>query len=116
MLVLTVLNFALPNHHLFVWTAIGISSVTAILVGTTRNAPRRRAPWFLLAAAVACLVAGDIAAELLIRVFHQPDPFPSIADVFYLTMYVLIAVGMIWLYRTGTVRPSASWRRGGRRC
>src|SRR6185295_10789686 len=82
--------------------------VAAILVGTARNAPRRRAPWFLLAAAVGCLVAGDITAELLIRVFHQPDPFPSIADVFYLTMYVLIAVGMIWLYRTGTVRRDIS--------
>jgi diguanylate cyclase (GGDEF)-like protein/PAS domain S-box-containing protein len=108
MLVLTVLNFALPNQHLFVWTAIGISSVSAILVGTARNAPRRGAPWYLLAAGVACLIAGDITADLLIRVFHQPDPFPSIADVFYLTMYVLIAVGMVWLYRSGTVRREIS--------
>ena len=44
MLLITVLNFALPNQHLFVWTTIGVSSVTAILVGTARNAPRRRAP------------------------------------------------------------------------
>jgi len=44
MLVLTVLNFALPNQHLFVWTAIGISSVSAILVGTARNAPRPKNP------------------------------------------------------------------------
>src|SRR5262245_10593585 len=108
MLVLTALNFALPDQHLFVWTAIGISSVTAIMVGTIRNAPRRRAPWYLLAAGVACLIAGDITADLLIRVFHQPDPFPSIADVFYLTMYVLIAAGMIWLYRSGTVRREIS--------
>jgi hypothetical protein len=108
MLLLTVLNFALPNQHLFVWTAIGISSVTAIVVGTARNAPRRRAPGSCWPPRSACLVAGDITAELLIRVFHQPDPFPSIADVFYLTMYVLIAVGMIWLYRTGTVRRDIS--------
>src|SRR5574342_395760 len=104
MLILAVVVFLLPSQHLFIWTAIGLSSVAAIVTGTWRNSPRRRAPWLLLAAAVACLVAGDLSADLLVRVFHQVDPFPSVADVFYLTMYVLIALGMIGLYRLGVVR------------
>jgi PAS domain S-box-containing protein len=108
MLILTVANFALPSQHVFIWTAIGLSSVAAIVYGTIRNAPRRRSPWLLLALAVLCLIVGDLTADVLIRVFDQPDPFPSIADVFYLAMYVLIALGMIWLYRLGTVRRDAA--------
>jgi PAS domain S-box-containing protein len=108
MLTLTVANFVLPSQHIFIWTAIGLSSVAAIIYGTIRNAPRRRSPWLLLALAVLCLIAGDLSADLLIRLFDQPDPFPSIADVFYLTMYLLIALGMIWLYRLGTVRRDAA--------
>ncbi len=104
MLVLTVLDFALPGQHVFIWTAIGLTSVCAIVYGTIRNRPRRRGPWFLLAAAVLSLIFGDLSADLLIRVFHQSDPFPSVADVFYLTMYLLIAVGMVWLYRLGVVQ------------
>jgi PAS domain S-box-containing protein len=108
MLILTVANFVLPAEHPFIWTAIGLSSVAAIVYGTIHYAPRRRAPWFLLALAVLCLIAGDLSADLLVRVFNQPDPFPSIADVFYLVMYLLIALGMMWLYRLGTVRRDAA--------
>jgi diguanylate cyclase (GGDEF)-like protein/PAS domain S-box-containing protein len=108
MALLAVANFALPNQHVFIWTAIGASSAAAILVGVRRNKPRRAGPWFLLAGAVACLIAGDLTADLLIRVFHQQDPFPSVADLFYLTMYLLIAGGMAWLYRLGVVRRDAA--------
>ena len=104
MLILTVAVFLVPSQHLYLWAAIGFSSVAAIVIGIRRNSPRRRAPWLLLAAAVLCLVAGDIAADLLVRVLHQVDPFPSVADVFYLTMYLLIALGMIGLYGLGMVR------------
>jgi PAS domain S-box-containing protein len=104
MLILAVAVFLFPSLYLFIWTAIGLSSVAAILAGTWRNSPRKRAPWVLLAAAVLCLVAGDLWADLLVWVFKVTDPFPSLADVFYLTMYGLIAVGMIGLYRLGVVR------------
>src|ERR1700755_384842 len=52
MVVLVTASFALPALHLVLWTAIGLSSVAAILVGVRLHRPRRRAPWFLLAAAV----------------------------------------------------------------
>src|SRR3954468_9845276 len=54
MAVLVIANFALPGLHLVLWSAIGYASVAAILLGVHLHRPRRRAPWLLLAAAVAC--------------------------------------------------------------
>ena len=108
MLLLVGLVFAVPSQHIFFWTPIGLTSACIIVYGTVRNRPRRRAPWLLLAAAVLCLVAGDLSDDLLVRVFHEANPFPSVADAFYLTMYVLIAVGMVWLYRLGVVQRDAA--------
>ena len=108
MAALAVASFAMPEQHLYIWAALGISCVAAMLVGVRRNRPRRSAPWFLLAGAAGCLVLGDFTADLLVQVFHQPDPFPSIADVFYLTMYPLVAAGMVGLYRLGVVRRDLS--------
>jgi PAS domain S-box-containing protein len=108
MLLLTALVFSVPSEHVFLWALIGLTSVCAIVYGTVRNRPRTRAPWFLLAAAVLCLVTGDQYDDVLVHYFHQANPFPSAADIFYLTMYVLIAVGMIWLYRLGVVQRDAT--------
>jgi PAS domain S-box-containing protein len=108
MLLLTALVFSVPSEHVFLWTPIGLTSVGAIVYGALRNHPRRRAPWLLLAAAVLCLVTGDLVDDVLTRVFNEPNPFPSVADIFYLAMYVLIAVGMTWLYRLGVVQRDAA--------
>ncbi|MEV6925351.1 EAL domain-containing protein [Dactylosporangium sp. NPDC051485] len=103
MAVLVIANFALPEFHLVLWSAIGYASVAAILVGVYLHRPRRRAPWLLLAAAVACFITGDLTADVLTRLMHRPG-FPSLADTFYLTMYALIAAALVWLYRLGVVR------------
>jgi diguanylate cyclase (GGDEF)-like protein/PAS domain S-box-containing protein len=103
MAILVIANFALPALHPVLWSAIGYGSAAAVLLGVHLHRPRRRAPWLLLAAAVACFVTGDLAADVLTRVLHRPG-FPSVADAFYLTVYVLIAAAMVWLYRLGVVR------------
>ncbi|MER7274128.1 EAL domain-containing protein [Dactylosporangium sp. NPDC000244] len=103
MAVLVIANFALPSLHPVLWSAIGCSSVAAILLGVHLHKPRKRAPWLLLAGAVACFITGDLIADVLTRLLHQSG-FPSLADAFYLTMYVLIAAALVWLYRLGVVR------------
>ncbi|GGM78878.1 putative bifunctional diguanylate cyclase/phosphodiesterase [Dactylosporangium sucinum] len=103
MAILVTANFALPGLHLVLWTAIGLASVAAILTGVRMHRPRRRAPWFLLAAAVGSFIAGDVTADVLTRLLHRQG-FPSMADFFYLTVYVLIAAALVWLYRLGVVR------------
>ncbi|MGI5242345.1 EAL domain-containing protein [Dactylosporangium sp. CA-139066] len=103
MAILVIANFALPAFHPILWSAIGYSSVAAILLGVHLHRPRRRAPWLLLAAAVGCFITGDLAADVLTRLLHRPGS-PSVADGFYLAMYGLIAAAFVWLYRLGVVR------------
>src|SRR3954454_3923934 len=103
MAVLVIATFALPDLHLVLWSAIGYASVAAILLGVHLHRPRRRAPWLLLAAAGACFIPGDLTADVLTRLLHRSG-FPSVADAFYLTVYVLVAAAMVWLYRLGVVR------------
>ncbi|HEY0933991.1 MAG TPA: hypothetical protein VGD91_09630, partial [Trebonia sp.] len=42
------------------WGLISLSGVTAVLAGLARNRPARRAPWVLLAAAMATFAAGQL--------------------------------------------------------
>jgi diguanylate cyclase (GGDEF)-like protein/PAS domain S-box-containing protein len=92
-----------PELHLYAWSVLGLSGTVAILVGVRRNRPRRVSPWYLLAASLFMFVAGDATMDFLVEVLGQEDPFPSIADVMYLTMYVLVAAAMVQLYRLGVV-------------
>ncbi|MDG6103394.1 EAL domain-containing protein [Dactylosporangium aurantiacum] len=103
MAALVAANFALPSLHLVLWSAIGGLSVAAIVTGVRINRPRRRAPWFLLAGAVASFITGDLIADVLTRVLDRQG-FPSVADGFYLAVYVLIAAALIGLIHIGVAR------------
>ncbi|GAA1512555.1 hypothetical protein GCM10009827_028640 [Dactylosporangium maewongense] len=100
MAALVAANFALPALHLILWSAIGLTSVAAILTGVHLHKPRRRAPWFLLAGAVASFITGDLIADVLTLVLDKRG-FPSVADGFYLAVYLLIAAAMVGLIRMG---------------
>ncbi len=65
--------------------------------------PRRRLPWVLLAAVVLLFSAGDATYNVLTEVLGQDNPYPSLADVFYLTMYPLLAAALLLFvrYRSG---------------
>ncbi len=64
------------------------------MAGLVLNRPARKAPWLLLAAALSCFAAGQlsflIAAQLQVAL-----PFPSFADVLYLSCYPLYAAGLL---------------------
>jgi diguanylate cyclase (GGDEF)-like protein/PAS domain S-box-containing protein len=76
------------------WGLISLSGVAAILAGVVLNRPARKVPWFLLAAALFSFGAGQvsflIAAQLRVVL-----PFPSFADVLYLSCYPLYAAGLL---------------------
>jgi diguanylate cyclase (GGDEF)-like protein/PAS domain S-box-containing protein len=95
--------FAFPHQHLLLWAPLGGSAVVATIVGVRRNRPASPAAWYLFAAAQACFICGDTTYNVLTDVLHRADPFPSLADAFYLPMYPLIALGLLALLRARTV-------------
>jgi len=89
------------------WGLISLSGVAAIVTGLVVNRPARKAPWILLAAALSCFAAGQlsflISAQLQVAL-----PFPSFADVLYLSCYPLYAAGLLifikWRSPSGDLR------------
>jgi len=94
-LVLTLLFFGLPHLHLLLWTALGLSSVVATVVAVILYRPRHVVAWCLLACAALSFIAGDTAYNVLTLYLGQVNPFPSIADGFYLLTYPLFAAGFV---------------------
>ena len=100
MAALTTADYAFPSWHMIIWGSIGVSGAAAIVVGVVRNRPRRKAPWLLLALALLAFTAGDVTYDILTEVLGQEDPFPSVADLFYLVMFLFFATGTLGLTRT----------------
>ena len=40
--------YAFGTHKLILWSAIGVTSAVAVIVGVVRNRPRRKLPWVLV--------------------------------------------------------------------
>ncbi|MGH2457224.1 MAG: diguanylate cyclase domain-containing protein, partial [Candidatus Limnocylindria bacterium] len=76
----------------------GMVAVAAILAGIRLHRPADPGPWVLLAAGLALSTVGDWTWVLLDRVWGI-EPFPSVADVFYLGGMVLTALAILLLLR-----------------
>ncbi|MGH3044115.1 MAG: sensor histidine kinase [Gaiellaceae bacterium] len=74
------------------------SSVFAVLAGIWIHRPARMLPWLLVAGGLASFVAGEITWHVYWFGLGQ-DPFPSLADLFYLAGYPLLAAGLLVLAR-----------------
>ncbi|HEY0814468.1 MAG TPA: EAL domain-containing protein [Pseudonocardia sp.] len=102
MLALTVAYYAFPAGHLILWSALALSSAGAIAAGVLWHRPGYRTPWWLLAIAVTVFAAGDTTYNVLTTVLGEANPFPSLADVFYLAMYPIMATGLVLFIRHRT--------------
>jgi signal transduction histidine kinase len=87
-----------PLGQNFVYDAIGLSAVVAIVLGIRIHRPGAAAAWYLIAAGQFLFVAGDVLWAVFEFALHI-DPFPSIADGFYLAGYPLLAAGVLKLVR-----------------
>jgi len=97
--VLTCLFYLFPAYASPLWTALGLSSVAATVVGVRLNRPRQPLAWYLLAAATLCVIAGNSWYNVLTQSMAQNNPFPSLADLFYLFTYPLLAAGIFVIIR-----------------
>jgi diguanylate cyclase len=80
----------------FGYAAIGLGSAACILAGIRLHRPARPLAWRLLAAGMAC---GAMANALwgVGFIMHRTEPRFSAVDVLYLTMYPLLAAGLVAL-------------------
>ncbi|MFB6440549.1 aminotransferase class I/II-fold pyridoxal phosphate-dependent enzyme [Streptomyces sp. NPDC056411] len=95
----TVVYLTVPAAHTLTWAVIGLGGVCAILLGIRLHRPAHAWPWLLLAAANLAFTAGDTTYNVLNTFFHEQNPFPSLADVFYLATYPLFAAGLLGFIR-----------------
>jgi PAS domain S-box-containing protein len=93
--------FAAPAWAALTWSAIGAISAGAILLGIRLYAPRRKGPWWLLAAGVLAMAAGDTI--FAVAAHRSGDTSPAIVDACYLAIFPLVSAGYIQLTRTSVV-------------
>ncbi len=97
---LVVAIYAFPQDHVYLWGLLGVGSAAAIVAGIILNKPRHPWAWVLIALGVTTFAMGDITYDVLTEYLHESNPFPSIADGFYLATYVLLASGLILMVRS----------------
>jgi diguanylate cyclase (GGDEF)-like protein len=92
--------FLLPNADAqdIAYQFPGMLAVLAIFAGIWLHRPADARPWVMLGAGLALQTAGDWTWVVLDRVFGI-EPFPSLADVFYLGGMAMVVMAILWLAR-----------------
>ena len=84
-----------PDPQSIYYICVGAASVAAIWIGATRNLERgERLAWQLFALGLLGQVAGDTIFAVYEIDLNREPPNPSLADVFYLGGYPLLALGI----------------------
>ena len=92
--------------HALIYSLIGLSSATLILI-RARTMSSGRTPWLLIGSMQLLWAVGDLVWMGYEHVLHQPAPYPSIADVFYLAAYPVAMVGFVSFLRRRAGRQAA---------
>ncbi|MCL6738342.1 aminotransferase class I/II-fold pyridoxal phosphate-dependent enzyme [Streptomyces neyagawaensis] len=95
----TSLYMTTPAARAPLWPVIGLAGAAAILTGAHIHRPAHRWPWWMLAAGLLALSAGDTYYNAQEAYFRAPHPFPSLADACHLAVYPLLAAGLFGLVR-----------------
>jgi two-component system, sensor histidine kinase PdtaS len=75
---------------------IELMVIIILFYATIRSNGRFKIAWMLIMASVISYTLGDISWAVLELVYHS-NPFPSIADIFYLLFYPLFTLGLYYL-------------------
>ncbi|MFD0274384.1 putative bifunctional diguanylate cyclase/phosphodiesterase [Kitasatospora sp. NPDC127111] len=102
MVLFTCIYYINPTQRIIWWTGIGLGGVTAIVVGVRLNRPSHALFWYLLALANLSFTAGEVVQVIQMQFLHLGNPFPSVADGFYLAEYLLYAAGVLGFIRWRT--------------
>lgn len=81
------------------WALMGVSAVVAVAYGTWRYRPKAPLAWVFLGGGVLLFITGDTIYKTSNQLLHVTIPFPSFIDAIYITMYPVLAVGLLLLAR-----------------
>jgi diguanylate cyclase (GGDEF)-like protein/PAS domain S-box-containing protein len=83
------------------WAVLGLSAVAAIAYGANRYRPKAPVAWWFMGAGVLLFITGDTIYKSWHQIMGQNNiPFPSFIDAIYITMYPVLAVGLLLLARS----------------
>ncbi|HUB68959.1 MAG TPA: EAL domain-containing protein [Acidimicrobiales bacterium] len=83
------------------WSLLGLSAVAAIAYGARHYRPRAGVAWWFIGAGVLLFITGDTIYKSWHQLMGQQNiPFPSFIDAIYITMYPVLAVGLLLLARS----------------
>ncbi len=83
------------------WSLLGLSAVGAVVVGVRTYRPRAPLAWWLIGSGVLLFITGDTIYKTWHQIIgNQNIPFPSFIDAIYITMYPVLAVGILLLARS----------------
>ena len=77
---------------------IGLVVVISLSYAAYRSQGRMRIAWMLMTLGILSYALGDVAWAIIELGYNQ-NPFPSVADIFYLVFYPLFALGIYFLPR-----------------
>ncbi|WP_375480683.1 putative bifunctional diguanylate cyclase/phosphodiesterase [uncultured Jatrophihabitans sp.] len=92
--------FAVPSNVArdVIYLVIGLLSVGCIAAGVRLHRPALPGGWWAMALATFCFVGGDAILNYDDIVLHT-EPFPSIADAFYLSGYPCLVLSVVLMTR-----------------
>jgi diguanylate cyclase (GGDEF)-like protein/PAS domain S-box-containing protein len=96
---LLVYEFVPHAKQPWLFNLIALSSPIVIMAATRMWNPAAKAPWYLFAFGQALFVAGDVISYNYEKIFHTDLPFPSVADIPYLSVYPCLIAGILLLVR-----------------
>ncbi len=86
--------------QVFAWALLGLSAVVAIAYGVRHYRPNAQIAWWFIGAGVLLFITGDTIYKFWHQIMGQQNiPFPSFIDAIYVTMYPVLAIGLLLLAR-----------------
>ncbi|MDX6382032.1 MAG: diguanylate cyclase, partial [Rubrobacteraceae bacterium] len=83
------------------YNLLGASAVVAILVGIRWHRPNPTLPWYTLAFGLGLFVIADVIYyNYYPNMLGVQPPFPSVADAFYVSSYLMVALGLTLVIRS----------------
>jgi diguanylate cyclase (GGDEF)-like protein/PAS domain S-box-containing protein len=81
------------------WAMLGLSAVAAIIVGVRHHQPNAPKAWLFLAGGVLLFITGDTTYKFWHQIIGGVIPFPSFIDAIYISVYPMLAIGLLLLAR-----------------